>query len=154
MKALLQHSVQNFGPLPSELRPHRRSRKNSRASPYPLARVSKVFYPPEPKHASTSPPVNHSAANTSALPILQERPVNVPPSPSPSFISKSLSPQEPNTHRAPFGHPPIRPRVASTTRKGMLGWAKRSAKSSNGERKENTENRENRENVSYGSVKA
>jgi hypothetical protein len=36
MKALLEHSLQSYGPLPSELRPRRmRFRVNSRPSPYP-----------------------------------------------------------------------------------------------------------------------
>lgn len=42
MQALLEHSVQTYGPLPSDLRPRRRvrSRTSSRASPYPQSRVS------------------------------------------------------------------------------------------------------------------
>ena len=37
MRALLEHSKENYGPLPSELRPHRvRSRTTSRVSPYPI----------------------------------------------------------------------------------------------------------------------
>ena len=42
MQALLEHSVQTYGPLPSDLRPRRRvrSRTSSRASPYPQTRVS------------------------------------------------------------------------------------------------------------------
>ncbi|KAM6497668.1 hypothetical protein JOM56_005616 [Amanita muscaria] len=154
MKALLQHSVQNYGPLPSELR-RRRSRTHSRPSPYPLARVSRVFYPPEP---TPSPQVDKSAANTSVpkMPsmVLQEIHVNsnVAPSPAPSFKFKALSPEKsPAVKRtAPFGQPPIRPRVASTTRRAALGWTKRSAKSSNGDQKEK---KENKENVSYGSIK-
>jgi serine/arginine repetitive matrix protein 2 len=42
MQALLEHSVQTYGPLPSDMRPRRRvrSRTSSRASPYPQTRVS------------------------------------------------------------------------------------------------------------------
>ncbi|KAG6825404.1 hypothetical protein H0H92_003817 [Tricholoma furcatifolium] len=49
MQALLEHSVKNFGPLPSELRPRRvRSRTSSRCSPYPQARLNGVISsPPE-----------------------------------------------------------------------------------------------------------
>ncbi|KXN81385.1 hypothetical protein AN958_04774 [Leucoagaricus sp. SymC.cos] len=56
MKALLEHSVQNYGPLPSELRPRRaRSRRDSRPSPYPQSRPIKVFNSPEPIQPSTLP---------------------------------------------------------------------------------------------------
>ncbi len=40
MQALLKHSVQSYGPLPSELRPRRvRSFTSSRPSPYPSNRI-------------------------------------------------------------------------------------------------------------------
>jgi len=41
MQALLAHSMQTYGPLPSYLHPHRRvrSRTSSMASPYPQSRV-------------------------------------------------------------------------------------------------------------------
>ncbi|KAF9482957.1 hypothetical protein BDN70DRAFT_892146 [Pholiota conissans] len=48
MQALLEYSVQNYGPLPSELRPRRmRSRTSSRPSPYPHGRLSKIAASPE-----------------------------------------------------------------------------------------------------------
>ncbi|KAI0357590.1 hypothetical protein OH77DRAFT_1519472 [Trametes cingulata] len=55
MQAMLEHSQKNYGPLPSELRPHRvRSRTSSRASPYPLRNM--------PQHA---PKCVHPRSSTS-----------------------------------------------------------------------------------------
>jgi serine/arginine repetitive matrix protein 2 len=141
MKALLQHSVQNFGPLPSELRPRRRSRTFSRPSPYPLARVSRVFHAPESK--SDFP---HNGPLSQAPGVLQDVHVysNVPPSPAPSFTFRALSPEKEAFNKSPFGRPAVRPRVGSTTRR----VAKR--KSSHVGQKEN---KENKENVSTGSAK-
>ncbi len=149
MKALLQHSVQNFGPLPSELRPRRRSRTHSRPSPYPLARVSRVFHAPESK--SDSPPVDHSVGNGSLLSqlALQDARTNlsIPPSPAPSFTYKALSPEKDTLKRPLLGRSAVRSRVNSGARRVPSGGAKRNAKSSNGDLKEN------KENVSTGSTK-
>ena len=57
MKALLQQSMQNFGPLPLELRLRHRSGTFSRPSLYPLAQVGRVFYVPESK--LDSPPTDY-----------------------------------------------------------------------------------------------
>jgi hypothetical protein len=47
MRALLQESLQTYGPLSSELRPHRvRSRCSSRVSPYPPKRPAKPSQQP------------------------------------------------------------------------------------------------------------
>jgi len=47
MQALLEHSVQSYGPLPSELRPCRiRSCTSSRPSPYPQTQISKSTVSP------------------------------------------------------------------------------------------------------------
>ena len=150
MKALLQHSVQNFGPLPSELRPRRRSRTFSRPSPYPLARVGRVFYAPE--STLNSPPTDHRFGNgplSQAPAVLQDVHINsnIPPSPAPSFTFKALSPEKEILKKlSPLGRPAVRPRVGSTARR----VAKRNTKSSNVDQKEN---KENKENVSTGSVK-
>ena len=150
MKALLQQSVQNFGPLPSELRPRRRSRTFSRPSPYPLARVGRVFYAPESK--LDSPPTGDRIGNgllSQAPAVLQDVHTNsnVPPSPAPSFTFKAFSPEKETLKQlSPLGRPAVRPRVGSTARR----VAKRNTKSCNADQKEN---KENKENVSTGSVK-
>ncbi|KAK2467490.1 hypothetical protein APHAL10511_000345 [Amanita phalloides] len=149
MKTFLQHSVQNYGPLPSHLRPRRRSRTHSRPSPYPQSRVSKVFHAPEPKD---SPSVDQRVDKSQTSLVLQEVPVNpnVPPSPAPSF--KVFSPEKESVKRgAPFGQPAIRPRVGSTARRTALGGTKRNGRSSGGDQKEN---KENKENVGMGSAKS
>ena len=149
MKALLQQSVQNFGPLPSELRPRRRSRTFSRPSPYPLARVGRVFYAPESK--LDSPPTDYRIGNgllSQAPAVLQDVHINsnIPPSPAPSFTLKALSPEKDSLKQlSPLGRL-VRPRVGSTARR----VAKRNTKSSNVDQKEN---KENKENISTGSVK-
>jgi serine/arginine repetitive matrix protein 2 len=72
MQALLEHSVQSYGPLPSELR-SRRVRTSSRTSPYPQSRVSKITISPDqirPTHVEEVP-------KALATPVLQEVKVNM-----------------------------------------------------------------------------
>ncbi|TFK33165.1 hypothetical protein BDQ12DRAFT_448473 [Crucibulum laeve] len=130
MQALLEHSVQNYGPLPSELRPRRvRSRTQSRPSPYPQARIAKVTTSPEQTRPSNAD-LHRSFATPAA--VLQQILVNaniMPSAPSLEAL-KPFSPfmmnVEPKRENA-FGLAPnARPRVASTTRRTALGWSKRS----------------------------
>lgn len=154
MQAMLEHSVQNYGPLPSELRPRRiRSRTSSRASPYPQARVtkSKNFE----KQATVSPPsapVPSAPAPTAPLAtrplnILKDRTANpnlplVTPEDQYRTVKGSktsinapsldaLKPFSPlvldvDTQREKVFGVSARPRVPSTTRRNALGWTKRS----------------------------
>src|SRR5258707_9046800 len=83
MRALLEHSVQSYGPLPSELRPRRvRSRTSSRPSPYPANRISK-------SSVTTNTLKDIQAANTpkstTAIPVLRELPVFSNVSATPMF---------------------------------------------------------------------
>ncbi|KAG6865214.1 hypothetical protein C0991_004415 [Blastosporella zonata] len=141
MKALLEHSVQNYGPLPSELRPRRiRSRTSSRASPYPQARVSKVI-PPSPEEKVQ--PVQSIPANA---PVLRQVPINhniMSAAPSLEALkpfSSLVVDIEPKRENA-FGLAPhARPRVASTARRTALGWSKRST---GGSSKLSTDQKEN-----------
>ena len=126
MQALLEHSVQSYHPLPSELRP-RRVRTSSRASPYPQSRVSKVTISPDQTRPS-EPEVQRAFAT----PVLQEVKVNtnlMPVAPSLEAI-KPFSPIfmdiEPKRENAYGLAPMARPRVASTARRTALGWSKRS----------------------------
>lgn len=71
MRALLEHSVQSYGHLPSELRPHRvRSRTSSQPSPYAAIRISKtsVLTNSSNKQAQVDNP-------SKSIPVLCELPV-------------------------------------------------------------------------------
>jgi serine/arginine repetitive matrix protein 2 len=140
MRALLDHSVQNYGPLPSELRPHRvRSRTHSRPSPYP----------PRSRRTSLSssiqtqtPPPEIEKPTSVAPPVLQQVTINpniaypVPPVPK----HQSFTPVEvkelkrENTSGLTAN---VRPRVGSGARRTALGWSKRNAGKSSTENKEN-----------------
>jgi hypothetical protein len=118
MQALLEHSVQNYGPLPSELRPRRvRSRTQSRPSPYPKAQaraaIAKIVTPPSPE------------VHRTPVPVLQQIPINrntnlISTAPSLETL-KPFSPLaikvEPKRENA-FGlASAARPRVGSTARR-------------------------------------
>ncbi|KAJ7459292.1 hypothetical protein FB451DRAFT_1046300 [Mycena latifolia] len=131
MQALLQHSVQNYGPLPSELGPRRvRSRTQSRPSPYPQ-RQGQNASSPEPQHQRPSPAELHRAFVThSAL-----QPVEVYANFDPPQPPVVLSPKRENA----WGLAPnARPRVASAARRSALGWAKRSTKTSTDQKENST----------------
>ncbi|KAG5732016.1 hypothetical protein E4T56_gene18279 [Termitomyces sp. T112] len=129
MQALLDHSIKNYGPLPSELRPRRaRSRTSSRPSPYPQvqARVSKVVpCPPEKVHS-----VKNSLAPAVNVPVLQQVPTNTnivfsaPLHASKPFspLVKDIEPKE----ESPLGFPHNRPRIGSAVRRNTPGRTKRS----------------------------
>ncbi|KIM75320.1 hypothetical protein PILCRDRAFT_92174 [Piloderma croceum F 1598] len=136
MQALLQHSLETYGPLPSELR-RIRSRTQSRPSPYPQARSIKTSISPDQTHPTTLDVTRtfvpaQSPAQTST-PALQQ--VSIHPnilSPAPVTVLESLksdSPfvsglDEPKVIKT-FGlSATARPRVPSTTRK-TSGWSKR-----------------------------
>ncbi|KAI0794946.1 hypothetical protein C8Q75DRAFT_791510 [Abortiporus biennis] len=165
MQAMLEHSQKNYGPLPSELRPHRvRSRTSSRASPYP-ARTIKATMSPErsrsiPREDSLSQLLNVSK------PFASPPVIALLPSPGPLHqvnVNTNLSSHPPTLDVKPFTPfaveldkssfneapplPPLlksnglpaRPRVTSSARRSAFGWSKRSTgKSSSSEQKENT----------------
>ena len=142
MQALLEHSVQNYGPLPSELHPRRmRSRTQSRPSPYPARSVK--LAPRSPENLKMQP-VNVSAVNTRLVdkPVLQQLPINHNISAVSALNQvKPLSPLvaklEPKRENA-FGLAPnARPRVGSTARRNALGWSKRSNGKTSSDLKEN-----------------
>ncbi|KAG6884411.1 hypothetical protein C0993_011370 [Termitomyces sp. T159_Od127] len=140
MQALLEHSVRNYGPLPSELRPRRvRSRTSSRPSPYPQARVNKVVLP--------SPSENvRPLKNTSSPSVLQQIPINnnlAPAAPLHGFksllpvaIMKDVEPKQENTV-GPLAH--ARTSASSAPRRNALGSTKRN----NGATKTSTDLKEN-----------
>lgn len=139
MQALLQHSVENYGPLPWDLvGPQVRSRKLSRAEPYPAqGRIVKLTSSPEQVHIGAKIARPRLVGSTKALAEMQvfsNVPAGAPDSPYVSGQKESLKDK--------------RPRVASTTRRAALGWSKRSA----GPAKGSTEPKENSVNVSAGSI--
>ncbi|KAH7906866.1 hypothetical protein BJ138DRAFT_568044 [Hygrophoropsis aurantiaca] len=133
MQALLEHSVQNYGPLPSELRPRRmRSRVNSRPSPYP--RTIKTSFTSSPVAEQLAAPME--SARITALQQMSINPnITAIPLEGKGDDLKSL-PMSPGKPERVFGLPP-RPRVGSNARRVALGWAKRSAGRNGLENKEN-----------------
>jgi serine/arginine repetitive matrix protein 2 len=137
MQALLEHSVQSYRPLPSDLR-SRRIRTSSRTSPYPQSRVTKVTISPEQIR-----PSNVAVQQVSAAPVLQEVHINANiMSTAPSLDAlKPFSPLfldvEPKRENAYGLAPMARPRVASNARRSALGWSKRSTGKSSTGQKEN-----------------
>ncbi|KAG2338846.1 hypothetical protein BDR05DRAFT_951659 [Suillus weaverae] len=149
MQALLEHSMQNYGPLPSDLRPRRmRSRVNSRPSPYP--RTFKTSFTSSPAteqvRAAIVAAVAENAPNDNMraqgqFKALQQISVN------PNIMSPVVETTKagelmkdavmsPGKLERVFGLPP-RPRVGSVARRAALGWAKRSTGRNGLENKEN-----------------
>ncbi len=155
MRALLEHSVQSFGPLPSEFRPRRiRSRTTSRPSPYPQNRISKSTLSVD--HLKVS---QVETKESSTTPVLRSVPLSSnKPSVAPTLQAfKPFSPlvvdhgyfKAGSKHEKVSTLPSrIRPRVGSTARRTALGWSKRSGKSSS----EQKENGIGKENVGVGMV--
>ncbi len=151
MRALLQHSKQNYGPLPSELRPHRsRSRTSSRVSPYPIRPRLAMSLEQRPKEASF-PTVNDTSGFSAAL-----REISINPNfynlSQPSIVDVKpfpLSAAEPDPSKPEKkANATARPRVLSNTGKTALGGAKRTRKSSGKSNKENAD----KENMSQGAI--
>jgi len=150
MQALLEHSLQNYGPLPSELRPHRmRSRVNSRPSPYP--RTIKTSFTASPATEHFRAAVASCVATSANSPTPRQPPlskalqqVTVDSNVAPTFLNAGEKPTEgkafaisPDQPELVFGLPPARPRVGSNARRVALGWAKRSSGQNGFENKEN-----------------
>ena len=146
MKAMLEHSQQNYGPLPLELRCHRvRSRTYSRPSPYPQ-RIVKAASPERPSPQPSPQKLKETAADVTVATIaqpLKQKSTNVS-SKTPAPAIKNLNPISPfavDFERCKgdrsFNERTIRPRVPSSTRRAALGWSKRATGKSS-ELKENT----------------
>ncbi|KAI6113748.1 hypothetical protein EDD16DRAFT_1802786, partial [Pisolithus croceorrhizus] len=148
MQALLEHSIQNYHPLPSELGPRRmRSRADSRPSPYP--RTIMTSHAPSPAAEQLRAPVVHSITNAVAPDVAPDQPkchalqeVLIDPNvnPSPEHLEKLPDEKAVTLTGKPelvFGLP-SRPRVASNARRAALGWSKRSTGRIGAENKENS----------------
>ena len=146
MKAMLEHSQQNYGPLPPELHCRRvRSRTYSRPSPYPQ-RTVKPASPERPSPQQSSQGREGIVADVTVATVVQPlRPKSVninARTPAPAI--KGLNPISPfvvefekSKGDKSFNERTIRPRVTSSTRRAALGWSKRSTGKSS-ELKENT----------------
>ncbi|KAF7297196.1 hypothetical protein MIND_00952700 [Mycena indigotica] len=135
MQALLQHSVESYGPLPYELGHRRvRSRTSSRPSPYPSRQV---LSQQSPNTITNSPRPSPDDLNRAFMsPALQS--IDFDPNvDGPSFSMMSpLGDKEKN-----WGLPTAtRPRVPSAARRSALGWAKRSTKASSDLKENNLNN--------------
>ncbi|KAG7090453.1 hypothetical protein E1B28_009569 [Marasmius oreades] len=152
MQALLADSVQNYGPLPSELRPRRRC-TSSRPSPYPQARTSKVSMSQE--YLSHSPPAVPLPPVPARVPKLEDSPLQLKSvntnissanAKASSLKLKKVLAAVNNNAESPgsfnpyvaFGPPKVRPRVGSAARRTALGWSKRSTGKSSSDLKENS----------------
>ncbi|KAI0084592.1 hypothetical protein BDY19DRAFT_519961 [Irpex rosettiformis] len=149
MRELLEESKQNYGPLPSELRPHRvRSRTSSRVSPYPVR--PRIKFSPERK----SPGVPFSSGNDAPVSNMALREISINPHfpelSQPSTLDFKSLPQltvQPETSKPDKDTArAVRPRVTSGARKATV--TKRTRKSSNKSDKENT----SKENTSRSSI--
>lgn len=151
MQAMLEHSQKNYGPLPSDLRPHRvRSRTSSRASPYPLRHMRSSASPEKsrssPMHVFTDAPSKSFGMSLHDQTVLREvqRFTNVDvPTPPPALNDiKPFTPFVVELETSKQGKNaiglPARPRVTSSTRRAALGWSKRTGKSSTQDFKENS----------------
>jgi hypothetical protein len=146
MRAMLEHSQQNYGPLPPELRCHRvRSRTYSRPSPYP----QRTIKPASPEKSSPHPSPKKQEETIADIAVatipkpLRPKSVNVN-SKTPAPAIKNFCPVSPFVVEfekckgdKSFNERTIRPRVTSSTRRAALGWSKRNAGKSS-ELKENT----------------
>ena len=143
MQALLQHSLENYGPLPPELR-RIRSRTQSRPSPYPQARSIKSSITPD----QTRPLLMDATRSfvSTETPALRQVSINPNITPVPDGL-KSGSPfvsTLDDSKLMKFGLPTAtRPRVPSVSRRTALSSSKRSAGKN--------DNKEN--NTSHGMIK-
>lgn len=131
-KALLEHSKQTYGPLSSELRPHRvRSRTSSRASPYPLRSPRSVISPERVK-ANMSLGRPFASPRDRSLPLqsisidpnitMCSVPLAVDVKPFSPFTLELETSKDKSLADAP------RQRVTSSARRNALGWKKRAPK--------------------------
>ncbi len=143
MTALLEHSKETYGPLSSELRPHRvRSRTSSRASPYPVRSPRSVVSPDRVK-ANMSSGRPFASPGDRSLPL---RSISIDPnismcSVAPAVDIKPFSPfafelENSKEGKSVAGAP--RQRVTSSARRSALGWKKRGSKAAAGADKENS----------------
>ena len=144
MQAMLEHSLQNYGPLPSDLRPRRaRSRVNSRPSPYPRTVKTSFTSSPSVEHLRATVAASLTASIDNAAPrqlsplsnALQQITIN-PNVPSTVSAESKECVISPTKAERIFGLPP-RPRVGSVARRTTFGWSKKSSGRNSVENKEN-----------------
>jgi len=143
MQALLEHSIQNYHPLPSDLR-RGCSRARSRPSPYPRS-IKTSFSFSLANDQLRAAVVNSIAAASDTSPVqlipnaLREATFDPNMIASPQCCEKFADEKPIFISGDPehvFGLPP-RPCVASTACRAALGWSKRSIARTGPENKEN-----------------
>lgn len=156
MKAMLEHSKQNFGPLPSELRPHRvRSRTSSRPSPYPLrpraapdqsrsTLPGKPFASPEELFPAPAALQEISVHHNISL-VPQERSFDGKP-----FFSSAADAEPSKVEKSALGVP--RPRVKSGVKRPTVGLSKRGTGKTSKPSASKTSTSSDKENVSQSVV--
>ena len=148
MRALLQHSLDNYGPLPPELR-RIRSRTQSRPSPYPHARSLKTSISLDQSCPENSRSFLKSQTLQTPTAALQQVSINpniespIPPVPSLGALkSTAYSPFiQDDSKLVKFNVSAARPRVPSNARRTAFGWSKRG-----------TGKNDNKENTSQGLI--
>ncbi|KAH0838886.1 hypothetical protein J3R83DRAFT_7313 [Lanmaoa asiatica] len=144
MQAILNHSLQTYGPLPSDLRPRRmRSRVNSRPSPYPRTVKTSFTSSPSTEHLRATVAASLTTSIDNAVPrqpsplsnALQQVMINPNVPSTVSAQSKECVISQDKPERV-FGLPP-RPPAGSMVRRVALGWSKRSTGRNAVENKEN-----------------
>jgi len=144
MQAMLDQSLQNYGPLPSEPRLRRaRSRVDSRPSPYPRTVKTSFTSSPSTEHLRAAVTASLFTSNDDDVPChpsslsnaLQQITINpnVPSTTSANAKKCVVSTDKPERV---FGLPP-RPRLGSVARRATSGWTKKSTGRTNVENKEN-----------------
>jgi len=133
MKALLEYSVQNYGPLPSDLRLRRiRSRTLSRPSPYPIRTVKTSLSSDQsrPTLGDLNLSRSFAAATLQSVSLNHNTPAGNKP-----FSPVGLDDSADSKHV--LGPSAARPRVPSIARRNALGWSKRNTAKKTSGGKEN-----------------
>ncbi|KAL1747929.1 hypothetical protein HDZ31DRAFT_60801 [Schizophyllum fasciatum] len=136
MQALLEHSIQNYVPLPSDLRAARaRVRTNSRPSPYPQRVAGRISKQSIAAVHGRGPSLSDLERVVSDSPLREVTVNKNTSSPAqPPNAKKGSVTVEPKAENAWGLAPDARPKIGSAARRAALGWTKRSNKSSAGQK--------------------
>lgn len=132
MQALLEHSIQNYGPLPSEIRAARaRARTSSRPSPYPQKVTGRISKQSIASLQERSPSTHDLGRLACDSPLREVHVDKNSASPAKPLSAKKGNAAIVPTRENAYGlAPEARPKTASVARRAALGWTKRSSKSS------------------------
>lgn len=152
MKAMLEHSINTYGPLPAELR-RIRARKDSRPSPYPSTRFIQTSIAPPSPECYTSEPVEAPVSTTLGInttfenrttacskPVLKAKTLNAQaPAPNASrsassFVVMKDAKADDSSHKPSTGAKPtatLKPKASSIFKRTAFG-SKSTDKKENG----------------------